>query len=179
MIEERDASPTADTTDMHGRFRGRRAPTALTARGTGSSELVARLSGTERCYAWRRCRVRPRGCRCRAFDEADREDLAIVGWVHGEERTPATDPEALVGVSRGDEIVVGLPRSHPAHENRHDTRSPPFTGAPQVDTTCSSLRPRQVLSHQCKVSSEPQSPSTHVRSGALRRADVPNGVRHS
>ena len=46
-------------------------------------------------------------------------------------------------------------------------------------STCSSPRPRQVLSHQCKVSSEPQSPSTHVRSGALRRADVPNRVRHS
>jgi hypothetical protein len=47
MIEERDANPTADTP---GRFRGRRAPTALTAGGTESSEVVARLSGTERCY---------------------------------------------------------------------------------------------------------------------------------
>jgi hypothetical protein len=44
MIEERDANPTADTP---GRFRGRRAPTALTAGGTESSEVVARLSGTE------------------------------------------------------------------------------------------------------------------------------------
>ena len=44
MIEERDANPTADTS---GRFRGRRAPTALTAGGTESSEVVARLSGTE------------------------------------------------------------------------------------------------------------------------------------
>jgi hypothetical protein len=47
MIEERDANPTADTP---GRFRGRRAPTALTAGGTESSEVVARLSGTERWY---------------------------------------------------------------------------------------------------------------------------------
>jgi hypothetical protein len=47
MIEERDANPTADTP---GRFRGRRAPTALTAGGTESSEVVARLSGTERSY---------------------------------------------------------------------------------------------------------------------------------
>src|ERR1700720_2318336 len=44
MIEERDANPTADTP---GRFRGRRAPTALTAGGTESSEVIARLSGTE------------------------------------------------------------------------------------------------------------------------------------
>jgi hypothetical protein len=44
MIEERDANPTADTP---ARFRGRRAPTPLTARGTESSEAVARLSGTE------------------------------------------------------------------------------------------------------------------------------------
>jgi hypothetical protein len=44
MIEERDANPTADTP---GCFRGRRAPTALTAGGTESSEVVARLSGTE------------------------------------------------------------------------------------------------------------------------------------
>jgi hypothetical protein len=44
MIEERDANPTADTP---GRFRGRRAPTALTVGGTESSEVVARLSGTE------------------------------------------------------------------------------------------------------------------------------------
>ena len=44
MIEERDANPTADPP---GRFRGRRAPTALTAGGTESSEVVARLSGTE------------------------------------------------------------------------------------------------------------------------------------
>src|SRR6202040_2401521 len=44
MIEERDANPTADTP---GRFRSRRAPTALTAGGTESSEVVARLSGTE------------------------------------------------------------------------------------------------------------------------------------
>jgi len=44
MIEERDANPTADTP---ARFRGRRAPTALTAGGTESSEAVARLSGTE------------------------------------------------------------------------------------------------------------------------------------
>jgi hypothetical protein len=44
MIEERDANPTADAP---GRFRGRRAPTALTAGGTESSEVVARLSGTE------------------------------------------------------------------------------------------------------------------------------------
>jgi hypothetical protein len=44
MIEERDANPTADTP---GRFRGRRAPTALTTGGTESSEMVARLSGTE------------------------------------------------------------------------------------------------------------------------------------
>jgi hypothetical protein len=47
MIEERDANPTADTP---GRFRGRRAPTALTSRGTESSEVVARPSGTERWY---------------------------------------------------------------------------------------------------------------------------------
>jgi hypothetical protein len=47
MIEERDANPTADTPDIAGRFRGRRTPTALTARGTESSEEVARLSGTE------------------------------------------------------------------------------------------------------------------------------------
>ena len=44
MIEERDATPTADAP---GRFRGRRAPTALTAGETESSEVVARLSGTE------------------------------------------------------------------------------------------------------------------------------------
>src|SRR6202040_3728399 len=44
MIEERDANPTADPP---GRFRGRRAPTALTAGGTESSEVVARLSGTK------------------------------------------------------------------------------------------------------------------------------------
>jgi hypothetical protein len=44
MIEERDANLTADAP---GRFRGRRAPTALTAGGTESSEVVARLSGTE------------------------------------------------------------------------------------------------------------------------------------
>jgi hypothetical protein len=44
MIEEHDANPTADPP---GRFRGRRAPTALTAGGTESSEVVARLSGTE------------------------------------------------------------------------------------------------------------------------------------
>jgi hypothetical protein len=44
MIEERDANPTADTP---ARFRGRRAPTPLTAGGTESSEAVARLSGTE------------------------------------------------------------------------------------------------------------------------------------
>jgi hypothetical protein len=44
MIEERDANPTADTP---GRFGGRRVPTALTAGETESSEVVARLSGTE------------------------------------------------------------------------------------------------------------------------------------
>ena len=44
MIEERDANPTPDTP---ARFRGRRAPTPLTAGGTESSEAVARLSGTE------------------------------------------------------------------------------------------------------------------------------------
>ena len=47
MIEERDANPAADTP---GRSLGRRAPSALTAGGTESSEVVARLSGTERCY---------------------------------------------------------------------------------------------------------------------------------
>jgi hypothetical protein len=41
MIEERDANPTADTP---GRLRERRAPTALTAGGTESLEVVARLS---------------------------------------------------------------------------------------------------------------------------------------
>ena len=44
QLEERDANPTADTP---GCFRGRRAPTALTAGGTESSEVVARLCGTE------------------------------------------------------------------------------------------------------------------------------------
>ena len=44
QLEERDANPTADTP---GRVRGRRAPTTLTAGGTESSEVVARLSGTE------------------------------------------------------------------------------------------------------------------------------------
>jgi len=42
MIEERGANPTADTP---ARFRGRRAPTALTAGGTESSEAVAVLAG--------------------------------------------------------------------------------------------------------------------------------------
>jgi hypothetical protein len=78
MIEERDANPTADTP---GRFRGRRAPTALTAGGTESSEVVARLSGTESSNPLPSSSQSVSAVNVEAVSEKPRTLAAVCGWL--------------------------------------------------------------------------------------------------
>ena len=78
MIEERDANPTADPP---GRFRGRRAPTALTAGGTESSEVVARLSGTESSNPLPSSSQSVSAVNPEAVSEKPRTLAAFCGWL--------------------------------------------------------------------------------------------------
>jgi hypothetical protein len=78
MIEERDANPTADTP---ARFRGRRAPTALTAGGTESSEAVARLSGTESSNPLPSSSQSVSAVNPEAIGEKPRTLAAVCGWL--------------------------------------------------------------------------------------------------